>query len=70
MFTDGFSFDYFRGDLRVERGVAHTSNLEMKGVNAAVSMRGEADIAHETQNLRVVVVPEINAGSASLLASH
>ena len=27
------------------------------------------DIAKETQNLRVVVVPEINAGSASLIAA-
>ena len=29
-------------------------------------MEGEADIERETQNLRVVVVPEINAGTASL----
>ena len=29
-------------------------------------MEGSADIAHETQDLRVVVVPEINAGTASL----
>jgi uncharacterized protein YhdP len=34
-----------------------------------VLMDGQADIAKETQNLRVVVVPEINAGSASLIAS-
>jgi uncharacterized protein YhdP len=32
-------------------------------------MAGSADIARETQELRVVVVPEINAGTASLLAS-
>ena len=29
-------------------------------------MEGEADLERETQNLRVVVVPEINAGTASL----
>jgi uncharacterized protein YhdP len=29
-------------------------------------MEGSADIAGETQDLRVVVVPEINAGTASL----
>ena len=29
-------------------------------------MDGHADIERETQNLRVVVVPEINAGTASL----
>jgi uncharacterized protein YhdP len=32
-------------------------------------MDGLADIAQETQDLRVVVVPEINAGTASLVAS-
>jgi uncharacterized protein YhdP len=41
----------------------------MKGVNAAVLMEGSADIAKETQNLTVVVVPEINAGTASLIAT-
>ena len=46
--------------------MAHTNNLRMRGVQAAVLMEGSADIAHETQDLRVVVVPEINAGTASL----
>jgi uncharacterized protein YhdP len=32
-------------------------------------MEGQADIAHETQDIRVVVIPEINAGTASLIAS-
>jgi uncharacterized protein YhdP len=32
-------------------------------------MEGKVDIARETQDLRVVVVPEINAGTASLIAS-
>jgi uncharacterized protein YhdP len=39
----------------------------MRGVAAAVLMEGQADLQHETQNLRVVVVPEINAGGASLV---
>ena len=41
----------------------------MKGVNAAVLMDGTADIANETQDIQVIVVPEINAGTASLIAS-
>jgi uncharacterized protein YhdP len=41
----------------------------MKGVNAAVLMEGNANIARETQDLKVVVVPEINAGTASLVAT-
>jgi uncharacterized protein YhdP len=69
VFSDGFAFDFLRGDVVIEQGMARTANLQMKGVNAAVLMEGQADIAKETQALRVVVIPEINAGSASLIAS-
>ena len=58
------AFDFVRGDIAIEQGVASTNNLQMKGVNAAVLMEGKADIAHETQDLKVLVVPEINAGTA------
>ena len=69
VFSEGFAFDFVRGDVRIEQGVATTNNLQMKGVNAAVLMEGSADIDHETQDLRVVVVPEINAMTASLVAT-
>ena len=69
VFSQGFSFDFVRGDARVERGVVFTNNLQMKGVNAAVLMEGSANIALETQDLKVVVVPELNAGTASLIAT-
>lgn len=69
VFSQGFSFDFLRGDAKINQGVATTNNLQMKGVNAAVLMDGSADIARETQNLRVVVVPEINAGTAALVAT-
>ena len=69
LFSTGFAFDFVRGDVTVSQGVAHTNNLQMKGVNAAVLMDGLADIDHETQNLRVVVVPEIDTGTAALVAT-
>ena len=69
VFSDGFAFDFVRGDLRVDDGIARTDNLQMKGVAAEVRMDGQADIRRETQDLRVVVVPEINVGTASLLAT-
>jgi uncharacterized protein (TIGR02099 family) len=69
IFSEGFSFDFIRGDVTIQDGIAATNNLQMKGVNAAVLMEGKADIARETQDLRVVVVPEINAGTASLVAA-
>lgn len=69
VFSEGFAFDFVRGDVGISQGVASTNNLQMKGVNAAVLMEGSADIAKETQDLKVVVVPEINAGTASLIAT-
>ncbi len=66
VFQQGFAFDDISGDLQIARGVAKTNNLRMRGVQAAVLMEGHADIAQETQDLRVVVVPELNAGTASL----
>ncbi|WKB50932.1 YhdP family protein [Eleftheria terrae] len=66
VFQEGFAFDAFTGDVRIEQGVAQTNNLRLRGVTAAVLMEGRADVARETQDLRVVVVPEINAGTASL----
>ena len=69
VFQEGFAFDNITGDLRIKQGVASTNNLRMRGVQAAVLMEGSADIARETQDLRVIVVPEINAGTASLAYS-
>ncbi|WP_157694190.1 YhdP family protein [Hydrogenophaga crassostreae] len=69
VFSEGFAFDFVRGDATIEQGVAKTNNLQMKGVNAAVLMEGSADIGREQQDLKVVVVPEINAGTAALIAT-
>jgi len=66
VFADGFAFDNVTGDVKIAGGVASTNNLRMRGVQAAVLMEGQADIRRETQNLRVLVVPRINAGTASL----
>ena len=66
LFQEGFAFDSITGDVKIEQGVAQTNNLRMRGVQALVLMEGRADIERETQDLRVVVVPEINAGTAAL----
>ena len=69
VFAEGFPFDFVRGDVTIAKGIARTNNLQMKGVTAAVLMEGSTDIAKETQSIQVVVVPEINAGSASLITA-
>lgn len=66
VFAEGFLFDNVSGDVSVKDGVARTNNLRMRGVQAAVLMEGSADIQRETQDLRVIVVPQIDAGTAAL----
>lgn len=62
----GFPFDRVEGDFGIERGVASTRNLQVRGVQALILTEGQADLVNETQDLQVWVVPEINAGAASL----
>jgi uncharacterized protein YhdP len=68
VFYDGFAFDSVRGDVTIAQGIAQTKNLQIKGVNALVQLDGSADIAQETQKLRVVILPSLDAGTASLVA--
>ena len=66
VFQEGFSFDSVQGEVLVVQGRAQTQNLRMRGVQALVLMAGSADLAKQTQDLRVIVAPEVNMGSASL----
>jgi uncharacterized protein YhdP len=69
VFSEGFVFDLFRGDVTIDRGIATTNNLQISGVNAVILMDGKSDIAAGTQDIRVVYAPEVNAGIASLLVA-
>jgi len=66
VFSEGFAFDEVAGQVKVAQGIARTEALQMRGVQAQVKIRGEADLARETQSLNVEVLPELNAGIASL----
>jgi uncharacterized protein YhdP len=66
VFAEGFAFDRINGNARIDGGIARTEDFEMRGVAAQVRISGQADIAAETQSLRVEVRPELNAALASL----
>jgi len=68
VFYEGFAFDSVQGDVQIQQGIASTHNLQIEGVNAVVKMDGSADIARETQQLRVLILPQLNAGGASVVA--
>jgi uncharacterized protein YhdP len=66
VFSEGFTFERIRGDLQFVNGKASTENLRILGVQASVLLEGSANLQDETQDLRVLVLPEVNAGLASL----
>lgn len=66
VFSEGFVYERIRGDIQFAGGRASTENLRIIGVQASVILGGTADLAQETQDLRVLVLPELNAGLASL----
>ena len=67
LFSDGFAFDSIASTAVITRGVLKTDTFKMRGVNAVVLMDGTVELNEETQNLSVVVIPEINAGGASVI---
>jgi uncharacterized protein YhdP len=66
LFSEGFAFDTIDGRVRIDNGVAYSEALRIRGLQAQVRIRGEADLQRETQRLNVEVVPELNAGLASI----
>lgn len=66
IFSKGFAFDEITANAQITDGIMRTENLKMNGVNATVLMDGSVDIAKESQDLHVVVIPEINAAAASI----
>jgi uncharacterized protein (TIGR02099 family) len=67
VFSEGLAFDGISANAVINRGVVKTDNLKMHGVQATVLMDGTADIANESTNLHVVVIPEFNLGTGPLV---
>ena len=66
MFSEGFAFDALSGHASITKGVMNTEDFTMKGKAAQVSMSGQIDLAHETQKLKVRVVPSIGDSFSSV----
>ena len=65
----GLAFDSITASGKIAQGVARSDDFKISSSVAHVSMKGTADIPHETQNLRVIVVPTLSASSAALAAT-
>jgi uncharacterized protein (TIGR02099 family) len=66
VFSEGFAFDSITATAELKSGVLSTRDFRMRGASANVLIEGSTDIGRETQALHVLVLPEIDAGSASL----
>ncbi|WP_396267716.1 YhdP family protein [Ideonella sp.] len=66
VFDQGFSFDTVNAEVKVANGIARTGNLRIQGVQAQVLLEGSSHLQKETLKARMFVVPDINAGGASL----
>ncbi|HWH49258.1 MAG TPA: YhdP family protein [Burkholderiales bacterium] len=64
VFSKGFSFDRITANLNIAKGVAHTEDFLMAGSAARAGMRGDVDLAAETQNLIVRVTPSLSESIA------
>jgi len=65
-FGEGFSFSSIRADATIARGVISTKDFRMAGTGAAALMSGSVDLLKETQQLHLIVLPEIDASTAAL----
>ena len=65
-FAEGFAYNSIRADATITQGVISTNNFRMAGASAAALMSGTINLRNETQQLHLVVLPEIDASTAAL----
>ncbi len=59
VFSKGFAFDNISGTAQISHGMLTTGDFRVEGPAAKVAITGAVDLARETQNLRVIVKPEV-----------
>ena len=64
--TQGTPFDRITSRGTINNGVANIKDLNMKGPQGNVRLTGHANLLNETQDMRITVSPNFNAGTASL----
>jgi len=68
VFSKGFRFDRIDAVSRVERGMMQLKDFRMTGPAADVAMSGQVDLQHETQNLKLRVVPSLGGTASTAVA--
>ena len=60
IFSSGFSFDKIGVNASIDNGIMRSDDFLMEGPAAKVAIKGETDLARETQNLHIKVTPSIS----------
>ena len=66
VFSQGFEWDRIAATAKISGGVLETRDFRMTGGAADVRMEGTVDLARETQDLRVRVVPEVGSAASTV----
>uniref|UniRef100_UPI0038BC4886 YhdP family phospholipid transporter n=1 Tax=Paraburkholderia xenovorans TaxID=36873 RepID=UPI0038BC4886 len=66
---EGLPFEHVTGTGQIRNGIGRTENFEMVTAPARADMKGSVDLAQETQNLHVYIVPTVSAGAAVIAAT-
>jgi uncharacterized protein YhdP len=64
--SQGTPFDRITSTGSINNGIANIKDLSMRGPQGNIRLTGKADLIQENQDIRITVVPNFNAGSASL----
>ena len=67
--AQGTPFDRITSKGTITNGLANISDLTMKGPQGTIRLSGIANLMDETQDMRITVLPNLNAGSASVAYS-
>ena len=64
IFSSGLAFDSIVATITIAKGIAATTDFVIRSPSASIAMTGDVNLAAETQNLRVRVVPYLGEGVA------
>jgi len=68
VFSKGFQWDNIEATAQIAQGTLETKDFRMSGGAAEVRMAGSVDLARETQDLRVRVVPALDSTASTAAA--
>jgi uncharacterized protein (TIGR02099 family) len=66
---EGLPFESVKGTGQISDGIGRTENFQMVTAPARAEMTGSVDLAQETQDLHVHIVPTISAGAGVVAAT-